>query len=456
MTIKGGWCILAAMDDVIVAIATPPGIGALSIIRLSGKETFDVVNTFFSGDIPSYKSHTAHFGRILDPNGGVIDEVILLIMKGKRSFTGENSIEIICHGNPLIAQKILRRALEAGARAADGGEFSRRAFSNGKVDLLQAEAIKEMIHAKNERALKEASKQLGGSLSIYIKDLQRCFIDILAIIEVHIDYPEEGIEEATKKELISIIDDTKMKITRLLDTFHDGKKLFSGHMTAIIGAPNAGKSSLLNALLEENRAIVTDTPGTTRDTIEEEITIDGHTIKFVDTAGIRESSNEIEKIGIEKALAVKKRCDITILLVDLSTEISDQIKDLYNENKETLVVYNKNDLCTKKNPLNAPSPVYISAKNRTGLESLKKALISTLPFESKDSAPFITKERHYKSLTTALKSLETVLTGIEKGLSVEYISFDLREGLESLSEIIGINVTEEILGGIFSKFCVGK
>jgi tRNA modification GTPase len=444
------------MDDVIVAIATPPGIGALSIIRLSGKDTFDIVNTFFSGNVPLYKSHTANFGRILDTGGTVIDEVILLIMKGKRSFTGENSIEIICHGNPLIAQKILRRALDAGARTADGGEFSRRAFSNGKVDLLQAEAIKEMIHAKNERALKEASKQLGGSLSIYIKDLQRCFIDILAIIEVHIDYPEEGIEEATKKELISIIEDTKKKITKLLHSFHDGKKLFSGHMTAIIGAPNAGKSSLLNALLEEDRAIVTNTPGTTRDTIEEEITIDSHTIKFVDTAGIRESTDEIEMIGIEKALAVKNKCDITILLVDLTSEISAEIRSIYKENKDTLVVYNKNDLCMKKNPLDAPSPIYISAKNRTGLTELKEALISHLHFETKDNTPFITKERHYTLLKTSLQSLEMTVDGIRKGLSVEYIAFDLREGLESLSEIIGINVTEEILGGIFSKFCVGK
>lgn len=444
------------MDDVIVAIATPPGVGALSIIRLSGKETFELVDTFFSGNISSYQSHTAHFGKILDLDGTVIDEVILLIMKGKKSFTGENSIEIICHGNPLIAQKILRRALSAGARTANGGEFSRRAFSNGKVDLLQAEAIKEMIHAKNERALKEASKQLGGSLSIYIKDLQRCFIDILAIIEVHIDYPEEGIEESTKKELLEIIDSTKQKITQLLKSFHDGKKLLSGHMAAIIGAPNAGKSSLLNALLEEDRAIVTNIPGTTRDTIEEEITIDGHTIKFVDTAGIRESSDEIEKIGIEKALSIKEKCDITILLIDLSAEVSNEIKTIYNSNKDTLVVYNKTDLSAEKNPLGAPSPIYISAKKHTGLSELKKAITASLHFETKDNIPLITKERHYTSLKTCLKSLDAAVKGIEQELSVEYISFDLREGLESLSEIIGINVTEEILGGIFSKFCVGK
>lgn len=444
------------MNDVIVAIATPPGVGALTIVRLSGRDVFDIVHSFFKKDLSKFETHTAHFGRILEKNGEVIDEVLLLIMRDKKSFTGENSVEIICHGNPLIAQKIMRRAIDCGARAAEGGEFSRRAYSNGKVDLLQAEAIKEMIHAKNERALKEASKQLGGSLSIYIKDLQQCFIDLLSIIEVHIDYPEEGIEEAAKTEILSMIQTTKQKIDTLLKTFHDGKKLFLGHNIAIIGAPNAGKSSLLNTLLEENRAIVTSIAGTTRDTIEEEIEIDGHNLKFIDTAGIRESTDEIEIVGIEKSREVQKQADLTLLLVDISENISSEVQDLYKKAKNVLVVYNKVDLEIPKNPLNVQNPIYISAKEKKGLEELKKALIKKLNFNQKDNTPLITKERHFGSLNHAKESLLEIEGKINSSQFVELLAFDLREGLQHLSDIIGIDVTEEILGGIFSKFCVGK
>lgn len=444
------------MFDSIVAIATPPGIGALSIIRLSGKETFDIVKTFFTKDLSTADSHTAHFGKILDADGSVIDEVILLIMKGKKSFTGENSVEIICHGSPLIAQKILRRALTAGARSAIGGEFSKRAYSNGKVDLLQAEAIKEMIHAKSERALKEASKQLGGSLSIRIKDLQKRFIDLLAIIEVHIDYPEEGLEPAAEKEVLSMIESTKDKIKTLTNTFHDGKKLFTGQTVAIIGAPNAGKSSLLNALLDEDRAIVTDIAGTTRDTIEEEITIDGLSFKFADTAGIHGATDAIEKMGISRSLKAADECDIPLLLVDLSSPINDEIKTLHKTLSSPLVVYNKQDVAEKSNPLEVIDPIYISAKDHTGLKKLKDALKKTVSFETQDDTPLITKERHYTKLNEAYTSLDKVLSGITSNLSVDLISFDLRMGLEALSEIIGMDISEEILGGIFSKFCVGK
>ena len=444
------------MFDTIVALATPPGIGALSIIRLSGKESFKIVKTFFSKDFSQAESHTAHFGKILDIDQTVIDEVILLIMIDKKSFTGENSIEIICHGNPLIVQKILRRALEAGARVAHGGEFSKRAFSNGKLDLSQVEAIKEMIHAKNERALKEASKQLGGSLSIYIKDLQKSFIDLLAIIEVHIDYPEEGLEPAAEEEVLSIIHETKEKIKTLTTTFHDGKKLFTGQTIAIIGAPNAGKSSLLNALLDEDRAIVSSIAGTTRDTIVEEITLDGLSFKFVDTAGVHDANDPIEMMGIARTLKAADECDIPLLLIDLSSPISTEIMELYKKLSSPLVVYNKEDVSEKANPLEVKNPIYISAKEKTGLQELKDALIKTVSFETFDDTPLLTKERHFIKLNEALLSLENVLSGIASNLSVDLISFDLRMGLESLSEIIGINISEEILGGIFSKFCVGK
>ncbi|MCH9621859.1 MAG: tRNA modification GTPase MnmE [Chlamydiia bacterium] len=444
------------MNDVIIAQATPPGIGALSIIRLSGKGCLDLTNSFFSKDVLTLKPHKATLGNILSSNHSIIDEVILITMKGQKSFTGEDSVEIICHGSPLIVKKILTRALELGARLAEGGEFSRRAYSNGKIDLLQAEAIKEIIHAKNERALKEASKQLAGSLSVYIKDLQQCFIDLLTIIEVHIDYPEEGLEEATKAEVISMIQITREKILKLLNSFTDGKKLFNGHKIAIIGAPNAGKSSLLNALLEEDRAIVTEIAGTTRDTIEEEILIDNHTFKFIDTAGIHNSQNKVEQIGIEKTLKTIHESDITILLIDLSTPINDQIIHIYKSLINPIIAYNKQDICKLSNPLNIQNPIYISAKEKQGLQSLKNAILEKTHFEHIDDTPLITKERHHHCLKESLSSLDKTLTGIEADLSIDLISFDLRFGLEKLSEVIGINITEEILGGIFSKFCVGK
>jgi tRNA modification GTPase len=444
------------MNDVIVAIATPIGMGALSIVRLSGSGSIEMVNSFFSKDVLSFPSHSANYGKILDQDKTTIDEVVLLVMKGKKSFTGEDSIEIICHGSPLITKKIFRRALESGARSASNGEFSRRAFSNGKIDLIQAEAIKEMIHAKNERALKEASKQLEGSLSLKIKNLQELFIELLSIIEVHIDYPEEGLEENAKEEVISLIEIAKEKIFILTNSFEDGKKLFCGHKIAILGAPNAGKSSLLNALLEENRAIVTEIAGTTRDTIEEEILIDNYTFKFIDTAGIRKAQDPIEKIGIERSLKSTETSDINILLIDLSKEVPEDILALYRGLKEVMVVYNKMDISEKLNPLNAPYPVYISAKENLGIFDLKTAIVNKISFENKDETPLITKQRHFSCLKEALLSLDNVLNGFKTDLSIELISFELRYGLEKLSEIIGINITEEILGSIFSKFCVGK
>ena len=444
------------MNDVIVAIATPPGVGALSIVRLSGEEVFSVVDQFFSKKLEDKPSHTAHFGKVFDEDKQVIDEVVALLMRGSTSFTGENSIEIICHGNPLIAKKIVRRALQCGARSAGPGEFSERAFHHGKVDLVQVEAIKEMIHAKNERALAEASKQLGGSLSLYVRELQACFIDVLSVLEVHIDYPEEGIENAVRAEILEMIETTKTKITKLLATFDSGKKIFQGHKIAIIGAPNAGKSSLLNALLEENRAIVTEIAGTTRDTIEEEIEIEGHLLKIIDTAGIRASKDRVEQIGIEKSLETQKEADLTLLLVDLATPVPPEVQKLYEARKNVLVVYNKQDLAERSNPLNSDAPVYVSAKQKMGLEGLKKALVHLLAFSPSDNTPILTKERHFAALSFAKASLERVAQKIDQEVEVELLSFDLREGLESLAEIIGMDVTEEILGGIFSKFCVGK
>jgi tRNA modification GTPase len=275
-------------------------------------------------------------------------------------------------------------------------------------------------------------------------------------VEVHIDYPEEGIEPTAQKELISLIQEAQEKIRSVTSTFHDGKKLFSGQTVAIIGAPNAGKSSLLNALLDEDRSIVSTIAGTTRDTIEEELTIDGYIFKFIDTAGIHEAFDPLEKMGISRSLKAVEHCDIPILLIDLSAPISEDIHTLYLTLKNPLVVYNKEDLSEKINPLNVNNPIYISAKHKTGLKILKQALIGTLSLESNQDVPILTKERHFIKLNEALTSLEKALSGLFSHVSIDLISFELRMGLFSLSEIIGINITEEILGGIFSKFCVGK
>ena len=443
------------MKETIAAICTPPGMGALSVIRLSGKEAFLYAEQIFSGKVSSYPSHTAHVGKILAASGEVIDEVVLLVMYEGRSFTGENTVELMCHGGVHVTQKVLARVFEVGARAANPGEFTERAYRNGRIDLAQAEAIQELIAAKNDQALLAAEKQLSGRLSISIKDLQKTITDITAILEAWVDYPEEGLEFATKEEILDHLERTKGKMARLMESFYDGKKVVQGASLCLLGSPNVGKSSLLNALLNEERAIVTDIPGTTRDLLHEELRIKGYTFRLTDTAGIRETAEIIEEEGIKRSQKAAEKADLVLLILDATREISVEEKRWIKEFPKALVVYNKADL-----PHLPPSHpgVVISAKEHQGLEELKEAIV-TLAYpsvETHNDQILLTQERHFLALKNATSSLCTVIQGLKTEISPEFLVFDLRSSLKELSQILGTNITEDILGAIFEKFCVGK
>ncbi|MDN3504962.1 MAG: tRNA uridine-5-carboxymethylaminomethyl(34) synthesis GTPase MnmE [Rhabdochlamydiaceae bacterium] len=447
------------MNETIAAIATPPGTGGIAVIRISGSKAIEIANKLFSKDVFALKTHTLTFGKVLDQFRAQIDEVLLAIMKAPRSFTGEDVIEIHCHGGALISQKVLSRCLECGAKAAGPGQFSQRAFLNGKLDLSQAEAIQQLIHAKSEKATQAAANQLKGSLSSHIKQFQHSLTQIAAIIEAWVDYPEEGLEFASKEEIISELQTIYSSLFKLQSTFHEGKIISQGVNLCILGAPNVGKSSLLNALLGFDRAIVTDIAGTTRDLLQEEITLGGIHFNLIDTAGIRQTDEIIEKMGIERSKQAQKEADLILLVLDSTQTISnDEIKLIDSLPKsKTILVWNKID-----HPHSTPSPYEnstpISAKNNTEIVTLQNDILQ-LVFNGNapdKSQVTITQERHYQELTRALESLKNVIEGLESDLSAEFISFDLRDGLKALGQIIGTNVTEDILGAIFSKFCVGK
>ena len=442
-------------EDTIAAIATAPGEGAISIIRISGKDAFLIAGRVFSGNVNSYASHTAHLGKIFSKEGSVIDEVLLLVMHEGRSYTGEASVEIMCHGGSFITQKVLARILEAGARAAGPGEFSLRAFKNNRIDLAQAEAVQELIAAKNELALKAASDQLQGRLSILVADLQKCITDITAIIEAWVDYPEEGLEFASESDLIEMLNTTKEKMVRLANTFHDGALLNVGKSICLLGSPNVGKSSLMNALLDEERAIVTPIAGTTRDILHEELRIHGIPFQLFDTAGIRETEEVIEMEGISRSKKTAKNSDLVLILLDITKKLSIDEEALLLNYPNALILWNKSDL-----PHTPPerSGIKISAKYKTGLDELKQEILKKItsnPLLDKEQLT-LTKERHFAALNKAIDSIDLVILGFKNKISPEFLAFDLRQSLKALGEILGTNVTEDILGAIFAKFCVGK
>lgn len=442
-------------DDTIAAIATAPGEGAISIIRISGKKAFAVACEIFSGNVGSYASHTAHLGKIFSKAGSLIDEVLLLVMHEGRSYTGEESVEIMCHGGSFVTQKVLARVLEAGARAAGPGEFSLRAFKNNRIDLAQAEAVQELIAAKNELALQAASDQLQGRLSILVKDLQQRLTDITAIIEAWVDYPEEGLEFASREELLEMLVATKEAMVKLANTFHDGVLFNRGSTLCLLGAPNVGKSSLMNALLDQERAIVTNIPGTTRDTLHEELLIEGMPFRLFDTAGIRETEEIIEKEGILRTRKAADSSDLVLILLDITRPLSSDEENLLLTYPDALIIWNKVDL-----PHSDPQipGIKISAKCKTGLTTLKREIVDRIwknRLPDKDQIT-LTKERHFSSLNEAIDGVDSVIQGFKNNVSPEFLAFDLRQSLRSLSSIIGTNVTEDILGAIFAKFCVGK
>lgn len=448
--------------DTIAAVATPPGEGGVAIVRISGNEAFSVASKIFTGPIHTYKSHTAHYGQVRNGNGESIDNVLVLVMRGPRSYTGEDTVEVHCHGGSLITRRVLESILAAGARAALPGEFTFKAFMNGKLDLAQAEAVQSLIGAKNEYALNAAEGQLKGSLSTKVNLFQKQLTRIAAILEAWVDFPEEDLEFISMEEICSELQVALEAIQSLVNTFHDGKILHDGLSICLIGCPNVGKSSLMNALLDKDRAIVSPIPGTTRDILEDQVRLNGLNLRLVDTAGIRDTDELIEREGIRRTKEAITQADLILLVLDASRGVDQQDLNLARDvpKNKTVIVWNKTDLPHDEMPkINSfPHVVPVSAKYQIGLDLLRDKINSIIWKNGSPSKEeiVITNVRHYEALQQSLKAGTNVLNGLKANLSPEFLSMDLRLCLNELGKIIGTNIGEDILSTIFSTFCIGK
>lgn len=458
-------------DDTIAAIATPLGEGAIAVVRVSGKEAISVVSRVFRGksSLQEAAGNTVHFGRLVDPSGSHIDNVLATVFRAPRSYTGEDVVEVSCHGGLLNTRRVLQAILVAGARQAQPGEFTRRAFLNGKMDLSQAEAVASLIVAKCEAARSASLRQLEGKFSDQIRVLRAELLDLLSLVELELDFSEEGIDLIQKPELLARLSSVGERIQRMADSYRLGKVYRDGVSVAIIGKPNAGKSSLFNALLREDRAIVTDIPGTTRDTLEEAITIDGVMFRLSDTAGLRDSDDPIEQEGMSRTVARVRQSDIALLVVDATTGASRESAVAYLNGVALpelgIVAYNKIDLCAES--LRSPQrfrwgntdyrEVFVSAKTGLGLDTLRNELVNSLPQAAQELGEVqVTNERHYDALVAAHSCLSASMQALVDGRSTEFIADDIRRSCNALAEIVGEVTTDDILTNIFSKFCIGK
>lgn len=455
------------LEDTIAAISTPIGEGGLGIVRISGPRAFSVANKIFSSKVSRLPSHTVHHGYIIDPRSKErIDEVMLSIFKKPKSFTAEDIIEISGHGGVVPLRRILEVCLSTGARLAEPGEFTKRAFLNERIDLAQAEAVVDIIRAKTEMGLKVALHQLDGELSSKIEGLRRELIHLSAHLEAAIDFPEEDIERLKSPQMLLRARKVLKEVRKLLEGAQGGKVLREGIKTVIIGRPNVGKSSLLNALLKEKRAIVTPIPGTTRDIIEEIINIKGIPLKIIDTAGLTTAGGPIEKESINRTRRSLEAADLVLLVMDAATYLSKEDYGIMEDvkDKKVIVVINKTDLPEVievneiRKILHDKRIIKVSATKKTGLERLEKMIIDLI-FEggvAPSDRTLVTNIRHKDALERTKRSLENMIESIEKDMSAEFISLDLRAALDSLGEITGKTVTEDILDEIFSQFCIGK
>ncbi len=457
------------IDDTICALSTPSGIGALCLIRISGSKAFEIFGSVFSKDVSKANSHTAHHGRVFRKDGEekvVIDEVVGVVFRGPRSFTGEDTIEISCHGSTYIQSQIMQVLLAEGCRMAQPGEFSMRAFANGKVDLSQAEAIADLIESSTAASHKLAMNQMRGGFSKKINTLREKLIDFASLIELELDFSEEDVEFADRIALTQLVSGIDTMVRGLMDSFATGHAIKNGVPVAILGAPNMGKSTLLNALLEDERAIVSHIPGTTRDTIEDEMVIEGVRFRFTDTAGIRETTDEIERIGISRAFEKAGKSAVVIYLFDAATttplQIEEELKTLRGKVGDAvnlILVGNKIDMLEGAHVVSQQleNAVYISAKQGTGLPELKTKLLEVIKIERTEGNDIVVSNlRHFQALSKAQESLSSVLAGIDTGLTSDFIAMDIRRALFHLGEITGEITTEDLLGNIFSKFCIGK
>ena len=449
--------------DTICALSTPHGVSAIALIRLTGKDSIETVNKCFTKDISNAKGYTVHYGSILN-NSKIVDDVIVTVFKGPNSFTGENTVEIACHGSLFIQQRIIEVLLQCGARLAEAGEFSKRAFFNGKFDLSQTEAIADLIHSQSEAAHQIAVQQMRGGFSNDLKNLRDQLIHFASLIELELDFAEEDVEFADRTELINLVNTVADLVTRLAQSFKLGNAIKNGVNTAIVGRPNAGKSTLLNALLNEERAIVSDIAGTTRDTIEETLILEGVEFRFIDTAGLRETTDTIEQIGVQRALAEVKKSAVYIYLFDLDdltlSEVKKDLSELPNEIAH-IVVANKVDVASeqqieafKNSDLN---PVFISAKNNNAIHELQEQLLKTIDISAlSGKQTIVTNIRHFEALKRAEEDLLKVTEGLQNGLSGDFIAMDIRQALHHLGTITGEVSTDDLLGNIFANFCIGK
>ena len=455
--------------DTIAAVATSLGESGISIIRVSGNRALKIVSSVFKGKndrtLEDIKSYTMRYGFIIDKNSGEsIDEVIVSYMKGPRSFTAEDTVEINCHGGVISTNRVLLEVIKAGARIAEPGEFTKRAFLNGRIDLSQAEAVIDIIRAKTELSMKSALMQSEGRISREIALMRTSLLGIIAHIEATVDFPEDDLEEITSERVLVDMERVLGEIDRLLSTANEGKIIREGLSTVIVGKPNVGKSSLLNALLMESRAIVTDIPGTTRDVIEEYMNIEGVPIKIVDTAGIRETEDVVEKIGVEKSKEKINEADLIVLMLDSSRALDEEDKEIieYISDKKYIVLLNKSDLegkITKEDLklLNSHYIIEVSAKTGEGIKELKEC-IKELFFKGEVSSTdlLITNTRHKEALIRAKESLQASISTLKHTLAIDLASIDVRNSWRYLGEITGETLEEDLIDKIFSEFCIGK
>ena len=451
----------------IVAISTAPGNGGIGIVRMSGEDSFEILKKVFkpAQKMDKIKGYTIKYGNIVDEKENIIDEVLVSFFVEPKSYTAENMCEINSHGNNIILKKILELCIKNGAILAEPGEFTKRAFLNGRIDLLQAEAVIDIINSKSEKERISAINQLEGELSKKIIEIKNEILEILTNLEVSIDYPEYDIEEKTSQEINTSILRIKEKLKKLEDSFERGKLLRDGIKVAIVGRPNAGKSSLLNRILKEDRAIVTDIEGTTRDTIEEFVTIKGVLFKIIDTAGIRKSDNEIEMIGIDKSKKALNEADLVVALFDKTKKLSKEDFEILNivKNKNSIILLNKKDLEkteTTEEDLKKYSKdiLEVSIKDDDGIEELYNRMLNL--FTNKEikaeNAEIITNIRHKDAISDALKSIISAENTINDGMTIDITAIYFKEAIENLNKITGEDVTDDIINDIFSKFCLGK
>jgi tRNA modification GTPase len=449
-------------ESIIIALSTPPGSGALAIIRLSGDDCITLVNKFFTGkNLEKQPGFTIHHGNLIAENSEIIDEVLLSLFRGSKSFTGEEMVEISCHGSYYIINEIIRLFLRNGAEMAKPGEFTMRAYMNGRIDLSQAEAVSDLISSRTKLAHDIAMKQLRGGFSSEIKILREKLIDFSSLLELELDFSEEDVEFADRDQFISLINEIQTVINGLIRSYKLGNVLKNGVPTSIIGRPNAGKSTLLNTMIDEERAIVSDIPGTTRDTIEEVLNIKGVLFRLIDTAGIRDSQDSIEKMGIEKTMEKISKSSIIIYIYDAfadDPEIAENdIRQFSLDSIPVVVVANKTDLISDTGKNIPDEHINICAKKKQDVEILKNRIFDTVINSDIDSSGLIiTNERHHDLLVKAGESLENVVHGLKNNIPGDLVAIDARQANLTLGEITGTISSEDLLTNIFGRFCIGK